>query len=103
MIIDIFKKYKPSSWDVVKSDYGYTDEVPNYGELSPLFNTDNFLNSNVFSTNDVKTENKGHIFKAISTGICTTAKEISDEFYNDTANHTKTLDIDTRKCINDAK
>ena len=103
MMVDIFKKHKPSSWNVVKSDYGYTDEVPNYGELSPLFNTDNFLNSNVFSTNDVKTENKGHVFKAISTGICTTAKEISDEFYNDTANHTKTLDIDTRKCINDAK
>ena len=103
MMVDIFKKYKPSSWDVVKGDYGYTDEVPDYGELSPLFNTDEFLNNNAFSTNDVNTENKGHIFKAISTGICTTAKEISDEFYNETANHTKTLDIDTRKCISDAK
>ena len=102
MMVDIFKKYKPSSWDVVKGDYGYTDEVPDYGELSPLFNTDEFLNNNAFSTNDVNTENKGHIFKAISTGICTTAKEISDEIYNDTANHTKTLDIDTRKCISDA-
>ena len=56
MMVDIFKKYKSSSWDVV-----------------------------------------------ISTGICTTAKEISDEFYNDTANYTKTLDTDTRKCISDAK
>ena len=56
MMVDIFKKYKSSSWDVV-----------------------------------------------ISTGICTTAKEINDEFYNDRANHTKTLDIDTRKCISDAK
>ena len=103
MMVDIFKKYKPSSWDVVKGDYGYTDEVPDYAELSPLFSTDEFLNNNVFSTNDRNTENKGHIFKAISTGICTTAKEISDEFYNDTANHTKTLDIDTRKCISDGK
>ena len=58
MMVDIFKKYKPSSWDVVKSDYGYTDEVPDYGELSPLFNTDEFLNNNAFSTNDVNTENK---------------------------------------------
>ena len=103
MMVDIFKKYKPSSWDVVKGDYDFTDEVPDYGELSPLFNTDDFLNNNAFSTNDVNTENKGHIFKAISTGICTTAKEISDEFYNDTANHKKTLDIDTRKSISDAK
>ena len=59
MMIDIFKKYKPSSWDVAKSDQGYTDEVPHYAELSPpLFNTDEFLNSNVFSMNDVNTENK---------------------------------------------
>ena len=103
MMIDIFKKYKPSSWDVVKGDYGYTDEEPDYGELSPLFNTDEFLNNNVFCTNDVNTENKGHKFKSNSTGICTTAKEVSDEFYNDTANPTKTLDIDARKCISDAK
>ena len=58
MMVDIFKKYKPSSWDVVKGDYGYTDEVPDYGELSPLFNRDDFLNNNVFSMNDVDTENK---------------------------------------------
>ena len=68
MMVDIFKKYKPSSWDVVKGDYSYTDEVPESGELSPLVNTDEFLNKSVFSTNDENTENK-----AISTGICTTA------------------------------
>ena len=103
MMADIFKKYKPSSKDVVKGDYEYIDWVPDYGELSPLFSTDEFLNNNVFSTNDVNTENKRNIFKAISTSIFTAAKEISDEFYNDTANHTKTLDIDTRKCIRNAK
>ena len=85
MMVDIFKKYKPSSWDIGKGDYGYTGDVP-------LFNTDEFLNNNVFSTNDVNTENKGNVFK-----------EISDEIYNDTANHTKTLDIDRRKCISDTK
>ena len=53
--------------------------------------------------NDVKNENEGNIFNIISTGICTTGKEISDEFYNGTENHTKTLNIDTRKCISDAK
>ena len=42
----------------MKGDYGYTDEVPDYGELSLLFNTNGFLNSNVFSMNDVNTENK---------------------------------------------
>ena len=103
MMVDIFKKYKPSSWDVVKGDYDYTDEVPDYGGLSPLFNTDEFLNNNVFSMNVVNTENKGNIFNTISTGICTTGKEISDEFHSDTANHTKTLDIDARKYISDAK
>ena len=35
--------------------------------------------------------------------VCTTTKEISDEFYNQIANHTKTLDIDTRKWISNAK
>ena len=71
--------------------------------LSLLFITDEFLNNNVFSTNVVNTDNKGNIFKAIKNGISTTAKEISHEFYNYTANHTKTLYIDTRKCISDAK
>ena len=80
MMVDIFKKYKPSSWDVVKGDYGQTDEVPDYGELSPLFNRDEFLNNNVFSMNDVNTENIGNIFNTVSTGICATGKEISDEF-----------------------
>ena len=75
MIVDIFKKYKPSSWDVVKGDYSYTDEVPDYGELSPLVNTDEFLNKSIFSTNDENNENKGNMFKAISTSICTTAIE----------------------------
>ena len=42
MMVDIFKKYKPSSWDVVNVDYSYTDEVPDYKELSPLFNTAEF-------------------------------------------------------------
>ena len=56
--MSLIQKYKPSSWDVVKGDYGYTDEVPDYGELSLLFNTNGFLNSNVFSMNDVNTENK---------------------------------------------
>ena len=42
----------------MKGDYGYTDEVPDYRELSLLFNTNGFLNSNVFSMNDVNTENK---------------------------------------------
>ena len=73
MMIDPFKKYKPSSWDVVKGDYSYTDEVPDYGELSPLVNTDEFLNKSIFSTNDENNENKGNMFKAISTSICTTA------------------------------
>ena len=68
-----------------------------------LMKYDEFLNNNVFSTNNVNTENKENIFKAISTCICTTAKKVNDEFYNDTANHTKTLGIDTRKCIHDAK
>ena len=103
MMVVIFKKYKPSSKDAVKGDYEYIDWVPDYGKLSPLFSTDEFLNNKIFSTNDVNTGNKRNIFKAISTGICTAAKEISDEFYNDTANHTKTLDIDTRKCIRNAK
>ena len=75
MMVDIFKKYKPSSWDVVKGDYSYTDEVPESGELSPLVNTDEFLNKSVFSTNDENTDNKGNMFIAISTGICTTAIE----------------------------
>ena len=75
MIVDIFKKYKPSSWDVVKGDYSYTDEVPDYGELSPLVNTDEFLNKSIFSTNDENNENKGNMFKVISTSICTTAIE----------------------------
>ena len=101
-MVDIFKKYKSSSWYVEKGDYDYTVEVPDYGELSPLFNTDQFL-SHVFSTNDVNTENKVNLSKANCTGICTTAKEISDEFYNGIANHTKTLDIDARKCISNAK
>ena len=64
MIVDIFKKYKPSSWDVVKGNYGYTDEVLDYGELSLLFSTNEFLNNNVFNTSDVNTKNKGNIFKA---------------------------------------
>ena len=51
----------------------------------------------------MNTERKGNIFKAISTDICTTAKELNDGFYNDKASHTKTLAIDTRKCISDAK
>ena len=51
----------------------------------------------------MNTERKGNIFKAISTDICNTAKELNDGFYNDTASHTKTLAIDTRKCISDAK
>ena len=33
MMIDPFKKYKPSSWDVVKGDYSYTDEVPDEAHL----------------------------------------------------------------------
>ena len=103
MMVNIFKKYKASSWDVVKGDRAYTDEVPVYGELSRLCNTDESLYNNVFCTIDGNTENKENIFKAISTGICTTAKEISDEFYSDTANHTKALDIDARECISDAK
>ena len=75
MMVDTFKKYKPSSWDVVKGGYGYTDEVPDYGELSPLVNTNEFLNKSVFSTNDENTDNKGNMFQAISPGICTTAIE----------------------------
>ena len=42
MMVDIFKKYKPSSWDVVNVDYSYTDEIAHYEELSPLFNTAEF-------------------------------------------------------------
>ena len=59
----------------MKGDYSYTDEVPDYGELSPLVNTDEFLNKSIFSTNDENNENKGNMFKAISTSICTTAIE----------------------------
>ena len=59
----------------MKGDYGYTDEVPDYRELSPLVNTDEFLNKSVFSTNDENTDNKGNMFIALSTGICTTAIE----------------------------
>ena len=75
MMIDPFKKYKPSSWDVVKGDCIYTDEVPDYGELSPPVKTDEFLNKSVSSTNNENNKDKGNMFKAISTGICTTAKE----------------------------
>ena len=59
----------------MKGDYSYTDEVPDYGELSPLVNTDEFLNKSIFSTNDENNENKGNMFKVISTSICTTAIE----------------------------
>ena len=85
MSADQFKTYKPSSWEMIKGDYGCSANPSEFGNILSLFNTDDLLNtdstscSNLLSPSNPVTNFKHGITDTFvpTNGICRSPSKLS--------------------------